>query len=50
MTKHGITIRKMTRRGLRRDFDEFAKVYNAAWSRNWGFVPLSEEDLDEYGA
>ncbi|HEX4670747.1 MAG TPA: GNAT family N-acetyltransferase, partial [Solirubrobacteraceae bacterium] len=46
-TKHGITIRKMTRRSLRRDLDEFAKVYNAAWSRNWGFVPLSKEDLDE---
>jgi GNAT superfamily N-acetyltransferase len=46
-SKHGITIRKMSRRGLRRDLDEFAKVYNAAWSRNWGFVPLSKEDLDE---
>ena len=47
-TKHGITVRKMTRRGLRRDLDEFAKVYNAAWSGNWGFVPYSKEDLDEY--
>jgi GNAT superfamily N-acetyltransferase len=46
-TKHGITIRKMSRRSLRHDLDEFAKVYNAAWSRNWGFVPLSKEDLDE---
>jgi GNAT superfamily N-acetyltransferase len=46
-TKHGIRIRKMTRRSLRRDLDEFAKVYNAAWSRNWGFVPLDEGDLDE---
>jgi len=47
-TKHGITIRKMSRRHLRREMDEFAKIYNAAWSRNWGFVPYSEEDLDEY--
>jgi GNAT superfamily N-acetyltransferase len=47
-TTYGIKIRKMTRRGLRRDFDEFAKVYNAAWSRNWGFVPYSKEDLDDY--
>ncbi len=46
-TKHGITIRKMSRRSLRRDIDEFAKVYNAAWSQNWGFVPYSKEDLDE---
>ncbi|MFL5824771.1 MAG: hypothetical protein ACJ764_15175 [Solirubrobacteraceae bacterium] len=46
--EHGTTVRKMTRRGLRRDLDEFAKVYNAAWSDNWGFVPYSKEDLDEY--
>jgi GNAT superfamily N-acetyltransferase len=46
-TKYGIHIRKMTRRRLRRDLDEFAKVYNAAWSRNWGFVPLDEHDLDD---
>jgi GNAT superfamily N-acetyltransferase len=44
---YGITIRKMSRRGLRRDMDEFAKVYNAAWSTNWGFVPYSKEDLDD---
>jgi GNAT superfamily N-acetyltransferase len=46
-TKYGMTIRKMSRRHLRRDIDEFAKVYNAAWSNNWGFVPYSKEDLDE---
>ena len=46
--KHGITIRRMSRRHLRRELDEFAMVYNAAWSRNWGFVPYSKEDLDAY--
>jgi GNAT superfamily N-acetyltransferase len=46
--KYGIRIRKMSRRHLRRDLDQFAKVYNAAWSRNWGFVPYSKEDLDAY--
>ena len=45
--RHGITIRRMSRRHLRREMDEFAKVYNAAWARNWGFVPYSKEDLDE---
>ncbi len=47
-TKYALEIRKMSRRRLRRDMDEFAKVYNAAWSSNWGFVPYSKEDLDEY--
>jgi GNAT superfamily N-acetyltransferase len=46
-TTYGITIRKMSRRHLRRDMDEFAKVYNAAWSSNWGFVPYGKEDLDD---
>jgi hypothetical protein len=46
--KHGITLRKMTRRGLRRDLDAFAEIYNEAWSRNWGFVPYEKADLDAY--
>jgi GNAT superfamily N-acetyltransferase len=47
-TKYGIRIRRMSRLHLRREIDEFATVYNAAWARNWGFVPYSKEDLDEY--
>jgi GNAT superfamily N-acetyltransferase len=47
-TKYGITIRRMSRRHLRREMDEFANVYNAAWSTNWGFVPYSKADLDAY--
>jgi hypothetical protein len=47
-TKHGVTVRKMTRRGLRADMDLFAEVYNSAWSENWGFVPYSKQDLDAY--
>jgi GNAT superfamily N-acetyltransferase len=47
-SRYGVTIRKMGRRHLRRDLDEFAKVYNAAWSHNWGFVPYSKADLDAY--
>ena len=46
--KHGITIRNMSRRRLRRDLDAFGEIYNEAWSRNWGFVPYSKEDLDHY--
>jgi hypothetical protein len=44
--KHGIRIRKMSRRHLRREMDAFADVYNQAWSGNWGFVPYGKADLD----
>jgi hypothetical protein len=46
--KHGITIRKMTRRGLRRDLDAFGEIYNEAWARNWDYVPYTSDDLDAY--
>jgi GNAT superfamily N-acetyltransferase len=46
--KHGIRIRKMSRRRLRRELDAFAEIYNEAWARNWGFVPYSKDDLDAY--
>jgi GNAT superfamily N-acetyltransferase len=38
----------MSRRHLRRELDDFARIYNAAWSSNWGFVPYSKADLDAY--
>jgi GNAT superfamily N-acetyltransferase len=46
--EHGVTIRKMSRLHLRRELDDFAEIYNIAWSQNWGFVPLSKADLDTY--
>jgi GNAT superfamily N-acetyltransferase len=46
--RHGVRIRKMSRRSLRKDMDRFAEVYNEAWSENWGFSPYSKEDLDHY--
>jgi hypothetical protein len=46
--KHGVVIRRMTRRRLRRDLDVFGEIYNRAWRRNFGFVPYGKEDLDQY--
>ncbi|HET9740624.1 MAG TPA: hypothetical protein VFP78_21105 [Solirubrobacteraceae bacterium] len=46
--RHGIRVRKMSRRSLRRDLDRFAEVYNSAWSENWGFAPYGKADLDQY--
>jgi GNAT superfamily N-acetyltransferase len=45
---HGIRIRKMSRRKLRRELDLFGETYNEAWKDNWGFTPYTEEDLDTY--
>ncbi len=47
-SEHGIRVRPMRRRQLRKDMNAFAEVYNAAWSENWDFVPYSKKDLDAY--
>jgi len=47
-SEHGIRVRPMRRRQLRKDMDAFADVYNAAWSKNWDFVPYSKKDLDAF--
>jgi hypothetical protein len=49
-TQHGVTVRAMERRHLRRELEAFADIYNSAWSHNWGFVPYGKADLDAYAA
>jgi hypothetical protein len=46
--KHGVRIRRMSRRNLRKDLDLFGEIYNRAWRRNFGFVPYDKADLDQY--
>jgi len=43
---HGIRVRPMSRRHLRKELDSFAEVYNSAWANNWDFVPYTKKDLD----
>jgi len=46
--EHGVRIRRMSRRRLRKDLDTFAEIYNQAWKRNFGFWPYDKERLDGY--
>ena len=46
--EHGITIRHMRRREFAQEVRRFMEIYNSAWERNWGFVPLTEDELENY--
>jgi GNAT superfamily N-acetyltransferase len=43
--EHGVTIREMRKRDLEAELGRFIEVYNSAWERNWGFVPITEEEV-----
>src|SRR5918996_693048 len=46
--EHGVTVRNMRRREFKHEVERFMDVYNKAWERNWGFVPLTENELRAY--
>lgn len=41
----GVTIRSLRMKDLPAEVRRVQEVYNAAWSRNWGFVPMTEEEF-----
>ncbi len=48
--EHGIRLRGMRKRDLHGEVQRFMEIYNAAWERNWGFVPLTEHEIEHYAS
>jgi GNAT superfamily N-acetyltransferase len=44
--RESVTVRPIDMRHYREDVDRFREVYNNAWERNWGFVPMTDEEID----
>jgi len=44
--EHGIRLHRMRKRDFAQEVRAFMEVYNLAWSHNWGFVPLTDPELD----
>lgn len=42
----GITIRNMRRREMAEEVRRFMEVYNEAWGENWGFVPITDAEVE----
>ncbi|HXF00898.1 MAG TPA: hypothetical protein VN458_11205 [Solirubrobacterales bacterium] len=43
--EQGVVIREMRKRDLDAEIGRFMDVYNDAWGDNWGFVPITEEEV-----
>jgi hypothetical protein len=42
----GITIRNMRKRNMAQEVRRFMDVYNEAWGDNWGFVPITDAEVE----
>ncbi len=43
--KKGITIRPIDKNNFMSDMQTFKKLYNSAWEKNWGFIPITDDEL-----
>jgi GNAT superfamily N-acetyltransferase len=44
--KEGIRLRHIDKKHLDRDVAIIKQVYNRAWEKNWGFVPMTDAEID----
>ncbi|MEX2107582.1 MAG: hypothetical protein WD827_01695 [Solirubrobacterales bacterium] len=42
----GVTIRNMRKREMANEVRRFMDVYNEAWGENWGFVPITDAEVE----
>lgn len=43
--RSNIIVRKFDARDKKAEFRRFQDIYNAAWDKNWGFIPMNEAEL-----
>ncbi len=45
MERYNITLRNLKLKDLKNELKLVLEVYNNAWSKNWGFVPMTTEEI-----
>lgn len=43
--RRGIAVRPINKKQFQAEMLVFKEVYNSAWERNWGFIPLTDEEV-----
>jgi len=41
----GLTVRPANMKDFTRELEIVKEIYNSAWSHNWGFVPMTDEEI-----
>ncbi|MBN1311459.1 MAG: hypothetical protein JXB30_08570 [Anaerolineae bacterium] len=50
LQRRNFTIRIADMRHFTHEVEKVKTIYNQAWARNWGFVPLDEKEVDQLAA
>ena len=44
--RSGIKIRELDMKNFSKELENFKEVYNKTWEPNWGFVPMTDSEID----
>ena len=44
--RQGITLRALNMKDFKGEVEKIKELYNSAWEKNWGFVPMTEHEID----
>lgn len=44
--RYGLTIRTINMKDWDNEIEHLKKIYNSAWEKNWGFVPMTDAEID----
>jgi GNAT superfamily N-acetyltransferase len=44
--RQGITLRALNFKDFEGEVERIKELYNSAWEKNWGFVPMTEHEID----
>lgn len=47
LAKKGIIIRKVNFKDLKNETQRIHHIYNSAWGKNWGFVPMTPQEFEK---
>ncbi len=47
--KRGINVRPVNKKKFAAEMEAFKEVYNSAWGKNWGFIPLTDGEINYLG-
>ncbi len=45
LKKRGIVVRKLEMKNFKEEAKKVMEVYNKAWDKNWGFVPMTDDEF-----
>jgi len=46
MKREGLSVRVLDMKHFDREIDNMREIYNGAWEKNWGFVPMTDREFD----